>query len=195
MHGAYRMQKTGLEHIPLDGPAALVCNHVSFVDVLAIMAASPRPVCFILDRRYFRMPLLGYLLRRSGAVGLAFDAPPSEVEESMTQVLNEAAKTLADGRLLALFPETTLTPDGEIQPFGPLLSRILERSPVPVIPMALQGLWGSFFSRIDGGAMRRPFRRGLFSRIGLAAGAPIDAAEATPARLRAEVTRLRGDWR
>jgi len=142
------------------------------------------------------MPVLGYLLRRSGAIGLAFDkAHPEDSEEAMAQVLNEADQTLADGKLLALFPETTLTPDGEIQPFGPLLSRILERHPVQVIPMALQGLWGSFFSRIEGSAMRRPFRRGLFSRIGLVVGAPLDAAEATPARLQTEVTRLRGERR
>ncbi len=195
VHVAYRLHKTGLDHIPLDGPAVLACNHVSFVDVLVIMAASPRPVRFILDRRYLRMPVLGYLLRRSGAIGLAFDKAHPEDSEAMAQVLNEAAQTLADGKLLALFPETTLTPDGEMRPFGPLLARILERHPVPVIPMALQGLWGSFFSRIDGSAMKRPFRRGLFSRIGLVVGPPLDAAEATPARLQTEVSRLRGDRR
>lgn len=89
------------------------------------------------------MPVLGYLLRRSGAIGLAFNEAHPEDSEGMAQVLNEAAQTLADGKLLALFPETTLTPDGEIQPFSPLLARILERHPVQAVHGAA-GIVGQF---------------------------------------------------
>jgi len=192
VHGAYRLEKKGLEHIPLDGPAVLVCNHVSFVDTMVILGASPRPIRFLLDQRYFRIPVLGYLLRRSGAIGIAFD---DEWPETVEQAVKEAAATLAAGELLALFPEVTITPDGNIQPFRPLISRILASQPAPVIPMALQGLWGSYFSKISGRAMQRPFRRGFLSRIALVIGAPLDAAEATPERLQAAVTGLRGEYR
>jgi 1-acyl-sn-glycerol-3-phosphate acyltransferase len=68
--------------------------------------------------------------------------------------------------------------------------KVLETHPVPVVPLALRNLWGSFFSRVDGGAMTRPFRRGLFSRVGLWAAAPVPAAEVTPARLRERVAAL-----
>jgi 1-acyl-sn-glycerol-3-phosphate acyltransferase len=100
---------------------------------------------------------------------------------------------LAAGGLLALFPEVTHTPDGAIQPFLPFVTRILENNPIGVVPMALQGLWGSFFSQIEGNAMKKPFRRGVFSRIVLMIGTTIPSVEATPDRLQAEVTRLRGD--
>jgi 1-acyl-sn-glycerol-3-phosphate acyltransferase len=69
--------------------------------------------------------------------------------------------------------------------------KILERQPVPVVPMALTGLWGSFFSRIEqGGAMVRPFRRGMFSRVGLNVGAPVAPGQVTPELLRARVAHL-----
>ena len=72
---------------------------------------------------------------------------------------------------------------------------VLERCQAPVVPLALRGLWGSFFSRVEGSAMKRPFRRGMFSRIALVAGMPIPAGEATPARLQAAVVALRGEQR
>ncbi|MGE4560255.1 MAG: MFS transporter [Desulfobulbus sp.] len=187
-HGAYRLEKRGVESIPLEGPAVLVCNHVSLVDVLVIQAASPRPVRFFLDQRFFRLPLMGRLLRRSGAIEAPLDVSDAK---RLHQAQEEAAAALARGDLLGVFPEVTHTPDGELQPFRPLLAPILGRSPAPVIPMALQGLWGSFFSRIDGRALGRPFRRGLKSRIALVVGRPLQADSATPGRLQAEVARLR----
>lgn len=190
VHAAYRLDKQGLEHIPLTGPALLVCNHVSFVDVVVILGASPRPVRFILEDRFFRIPVLGYILRHSGAIAVAAAADdPAKIGQTCT----EAAQALAAGELLAVFPEGAITPNGAIQTFRPFCTALLQDHPVPVIPMALQGLWGSFFSRIEGRALKKPFRRGLFSRIGLAVGVPMAASEATPERLQAAVTRLRGN--
>jgi hypothetical protein len=69
--------------------------------------------------------------------------------------------------------------------------KILERQPVPVVPMALINLWGSFFSRVEqGGAMVRPFRRGMFNRVGLNVGTPIAAAQVVPQLLRSKVAQL-----
>lgn len=192
VHGAYRLEKRGIDHIPVEGPAVLVCNHVSLVDVLVIMAASPRPVRFLLDERFFRLPILGSLLRRSGAIGADLSDAHSA---SLVRVQEEAAATLAAGNLVALFPEVTHTPDGHLQPFRPIVTPIVARIPAPVIPMALQGLWGSFFSRIEGRALGRPFRRGLLSRIAIVIGAPLTADEATPERLRQAVQDLRGECR
>lgn len=111
----------------------------------------------------------------------------------MEKAFAEVAAALADGELVGLFPEGAITHDGELQPFRPGISRILAANPVPVVPMALSGLWGSYFSRIEGKAMQRPFRRGVFSRVSLRVGAPLAAAEALPARLQERVLALRGN--
>jgi 1-acyl-sn-glycerol-3-phosphate acyltransferase len=113
----------------------------------------------------------------------------------MERAFAEVAAALRAGQLVGIFPEGRLTDSGEIQPFRPGIQRILDATPVPVVPMALRGLWGSFFSRMKGQVMTRPFRRGLFSRIGLAAAPPVAPQLATPEGLQAEVQTLRGDWR
>ena len=66
---------------------------------------------------------------------------------------------------------------------------------MPVVPLALKGLWGSFFSRVAGRAMTQPFRRGVFSKIGLEAGPAFPPAQATPESLQDAVLALRGDWK
>ena len=113
----------------------------------------------------------------------------------MERAFAEIDAALATGDLVGIFPEGGITRDGELQPFRPGVTRILQARPVPVIPMALSGLWGSFFSRIDGAAMKRPFRRGLFSAVDLRVGPPVGASAATPEHLHAEVLRLRGERR
>ena len=188
----YRLRSEGVEHIPLDGPALLVANHVSFADAVILMGASPRPIRFVMDHRIFRTPLLGFVFRHCGAIPIA---SAKEDPALMEKAFAEVATALADGQLVGIFPEGNITADGELQPFRPGVARILAASPVPVVPMALSGLWGSFFSRIDGVAMKTPFRRGVFSAIGLKVGAPLDAAAATPERLFESVLALRGERR
>jgi 1-acyl-sn-glycerol-3-phosphate acyltransferase len=188
-HGLYRLKVQGADHIPVEGAAVLVCNHVSLVDVLVIQAASPRPVRFLLDEKFFRLPILGRVLRRSGAIAAPLDGSQPEL---LARAQQQAAAMLAQGDLVALFPEITHTPDGKLQPFQPLLAPMLASTPAPVIPMALQGLWGSFFSRIDGHTLGRPFRRGINSLISLVVGEALAAQDATPERLHAEVGRLLG---
>ena len=189
---AYRLRSEGVEHIPHEGAAVLVCNHVSFVDSLVIMGAAPRPVRFVMDHRIFKLPLLSYIFRHGGAIPIA-SAKDDPV--LMEKAFAEVSTALNNGELVAIFPEGGLTPDGELQTFRPGISRILADTPVPVIPMALSGLWGSYFSRIDGTAMKKPFRRGLFSRIQLRVGAPVAATAATAESLQAQVAALRGGER
>jgi 1-acyl-sn-glycerol-3-phosphate acyltransferase len=111
----------------------------------------------------------------------------------MDRAFDEVAKALDAGDLVGIFPEGKITADGNINPFRPGITRILARNPVPVVPMALRGLWGSFFSRKDGPAMTRPFRRGVLSRIELVVGAAVPAGEVTPERLQLAVSAMRGD--
>jgi len=185
----YRVRVVGLQNVPDEGPCVIAANHVSYVDAVAIAACVRRPVRFVMDHRIFVTPGLGWLFRTMGAIPIA---PGREDAALKQRAFEEAAGVLARGEVLGIFPEGRLTPDGELGDFRPGLTEILERTPAPVVPMALQGLWGSFFSRSAGGrAMRKV--RGVFSRIALVAGAPIAAREATPARLREAVAALRGD--
>ena len=112
----------------------------------------------------------------------------------MERAFAEVSRALDEGELVGIFPEGVITDTGDLYPFRPGIARILARNPVPVVPMALRGLWGSFFSRKDGPAMTRPFRRGVLSKIELVTGAAVPAAEALPGRLQTDVTALRGDW-
>ena len=184
-HLAYRFRIRGEENIPVAGAAILVCNHVSFVDAVLLMAASPRPIRFVMDHRIFMVPVLGALFRLAKAIPIA---PRIEDPAAYDAAFEAAAQVLREGELLGIFPEGGITLDGELQQFKGGVMKILKRQPVPVIPMALTGLWGSFFSRIEqGGAMVRPFRRGIFSRVGLNVGAPLLAEQVSPDLLQARV--------
>jgi 1-acyl-sn-glycerol-3-phosphate acyltransferase len=189
VRAAYRLRTEGLEHIPEECAAVIVCNHVSFADAVVVMGASPRPIRFVMDHRIFKIPLLSYIFRHTGAIPIA---SAKEDPAMMEAAFFEVSKALAAGELVGIFPEGNITRDGELQIFRPGISRILADNPVPVIPLALSGLWGSFFSRIDGEAMKTPFRRGLFSRIALRAAPAVAPAQATPENLFKIVQKLRG---
>ena len=188
----YRVKVTGLEHVPESGAAVVVCNHVSFVDPIVLMGLSPRPIRFVMDHRIFRLPVMNFIFRTSRAIPIA---PRKEDEALMERAFADVNEALGQGDLVGIFPEGAITRDGEIATFRPGITRILGDRPVPVVPMALQGLWGSFFSRVRGKAMTRPFRRGMFSRIGLAIGAPLSPGEATPEALQERVLALRAGQR
>ena len=189
----YRFKVQGDQHIPSTGAAVLVCNHVSFIDAVLLMAASPRPMLFLMDHRIFRQPVLGWLFRLAKAIPIA---PQKEDPQAYEAAFECAAEVLRAGDLLAIFPEGGITKDGTLQPFKGGIVKILDRAradglDVPVVPMALTNLWGSYFSRIEQGtAMVRPFRRGFLNRVGLNVGAPMSAAEVTPELLFARVDGL-----
>jgi 1-acyl-sn-glycerol-3-phosphate acyltransferase len=191
-HFIYRFRVQNDEHIPVNGPAVLVCNHVSFVDAVLLMAASPRPIRFVMDDRIFQTPVLGALFRLAKAIPIA---PKSQDPATYEAAFEASAAVLREGDLLAIFPEGGITRDGQLQPFKAGIMKILERAEadgvhVTVVPMALINLWGSFFSRIGGVAMSRPFRRGFFSRVGLNVGTALAPAQVSPEALQAEVQRL-----
>jgi 1-acyl-sn-glycerol-3-phosphate acyltransferase len=192
VHSVYRLEKSGLERIPDEGPALIVANHVSFVDALVIAAAVRRPVRFVMDHRIFGVPLLNFVFRTGKAIPIA---SAKEDPQMMERAFAEVAKALREGDLVCIFPEGRITDTGELYPFRPGLKRILEETPVPVVPVALRGLWGSFFSREGGAAMSRPWRMRPFAKIGLAVGERVHAVEATPEALQARVAELRGEWR
>jgi 1-acyl-sn-glycerol-3-phosphate acyltransferase len=195
----YRFDIKGESHIPTEGAAVLVCNHVSFIDAVLLMAASPRPIRFIMDHRIFKVPVLGWLFKLAKAIPIA---PQKEDPAAYEAAFAKALDVLREGDLLAIFPEGAITRDGTLQPFKGGVMKIVESARAeglepPVIPMALTNLWGSYFSRIElrGGeqvAMAKPFRRGFFSRVGLNVGGPVPPVEVQPESLRQRVSALLG---
>ena len=188
----YRIDRTDLEKIPHEGPAILVCNHVSFVDALVLGGCVRRPIRFVMYYKIFHLPLLSFVFKTANTIPIA---GAREDQEMMDNAFDQISEALQNGELVCIFPEGKITEDGELNIFRPGVMRALERDPVPVIPLALRGLWGSFFSRAHGNAMTRLFPRGILSRLELVAGDPVSAETVTPELLQAKVEELRGDWR
>ena len=192
IHTIHRVQTVDTERIPESGPAVLVCNHVSYVDAIVIMAASPRPIRFVMYYRIFRIPLLSWIFRTAHAIPIA---TAKEDPEILERAFVEIDQALHEGELVCIFPEGRLTSDGEISEFKSGVARIVARNPVPVIPMALRGLWGSFLTRSPGNPFERSFRRGLRSKLALIVGAPLAGSQVPPEMLQERVSELRGSWR
>ncbi|TKC80324.1 MFS transporter [Trinickia terrae] len=189
VHTFYRIRLVHSERIPETGAAVLVCNHVSFVDAVVIMAESPRPIRFVMDHRIFRTPFTGWLFRHAKAIPIA---PAHEDAALLARAYDACADALAEGELVCIFPEGKLTKTGELNPFRHGVSEIVQRAPVPVVPMALRGLWGSVFSRAEDAHWPRPVRKGVMSRLTLAVAEPLEPHAATPEVLQRIVGELRG---
>lgn len=187
----YRVHRIGIGQIPHRGAAILVCNHVSYVDALVVMAASPRPIRFVMDHKIFKVPVLSWFFKTAKTIPIA----PANEDAALTEkAYVEIAQALHDGDLVCIFPEGKLTLTGEIDGFKGGIKKITDSSQVPVIPMALRGLWGSWFTHSRQSLLKRRLRRGIFSRLELVVGEPVLPADATPELLQEKVRALRGDW-
>jgi 1-acyl-sn-glycerol-3-phosphate acyltransferase len=187
----YRIEIRGVEqNIPDEGPALIVCNHVSYMDALLLSGAVPRPIRFVMYYKIFHAPVVNLAFRAARAIPIA---GAKEDPETMERAFAEIDAALANDELVGIFPEGGLTRDGEIAPFRPGVERILAARAVPVVPMALRGMWRSMWSRRDSrlGRMRVPRR--MRAHIEIVADAPIPAEQASAAALEAKVRELRGD--
>jgi 1-acyl-sn-glycerol-3-phosphate acyltransferase len=185
----YRVKPKGMENIPHDGAALLCCNHVSFVDPLILGGFIRRPVRFVMYYKIFNIPILKWVFKAAKAIPIAgYKEDPEMYEKAFTTV----KQALEEGDLVCIFPEGGLTPDGSIQEFKSGIERIIKETPVPVIPMALNNLWGSFFSRKDKNIMdRRP--RKFLAKIDLSVGPAISPQEANRHVLFEKVKALKTD--
>lgn len=183
----YRVRVSGREHLPREGACLLVANHVSFVDWMIIGAECPRPARFVMYHRFLSLPLLGVFFRDAKVIPIA---PAHEDQGLLDEAFDRIAAELEDGQVVCLFPEGKLTLDGKMNPFRTGVERILARTQVPVVPMAILGMWGSYFSKKDG-KKKRPFRR-LWSRVELRIGAPLEPAGLTAPALAKVVANLGG---
>ena len=186
-HTMYRVNHEGLDKIPEEGGAVLVCNHVTYVDALILAGAVRRPIRFIMFKPIYDLPVLNFVFRVGGAIPIHSE---KEDPETYANAFREIKAGLDAGDILCIFPEGSLTKDGEIAQFRLGIEKIIEASPVPVIPMALQGLWGSFFSH-SGGVFKNPSR--LWSKVKLVVGESVAASDVSADGLHTRVSDLRGD--
>jgi len=186
-HTMYRVKHHGMEHIPDEGPCMLVCNHVSYVDALLLAGAIRRPVRFVMFKPIYDMPLLNYIFRTGKTIPIdSKTRNPVIYERAFVRIREE----LEAGEVVCIFPEGKLTDDGEVAEFRAGIEKIVADYPVPVIPMALSGLWGSFFSHKGGKALTRLPRR-FWSRIKLAVGDAVAPEQVRADDLRERVLALR----
>ena len=163
-----------------------MCNHVSYVDALVIMGASSRPIRFVMDKSISEIPLLKYLFRHAGVIPIC---SPRQSESTYNQAFESIHQALTNDELVCIFPEGRLTADGQLGEFRPGIDKILARDPVTVIPMALKGLWGSYFSHKDGHALTtRPKR--FWSKVSVKLDDPINGTDANRHLLRDKVAAM-----
>jgi 1-acyl-sn-glycerol-3-phosphate acyltransferase len=187
----YRVDVVGIEdHVPDEGAALLVCNHVSYMDALILSSAIPRPIRFVMYYKIFQTPGAGWIFKAARAIPIAgAREDPALMEKAFADV--DAA--LADGELVCIFPEGHLTKDGQIAPFKGGVERILARRAVPVVPMALKGMWLSMWSQRDSRLGRLRLPRRFRADVEVEAAPAVPGAEATADRLEATVRAMRGD--
>ena len=187
----YRIRPLGLENIPRKGPAVVVCNHVSFIDPIILGGSVARPMRFVMYYKIFEMPFLSFFFRTAKAIPIASKA---EDEGLMNAAFEKVDAELAAGNIVCIFPEGGLTMDGEVQRFRPGIEKIIKRRAVPVVPVALGRMWGSWFSRRKQGGIRKVPGR-LFARVPVIFGEPVAPADVTAERLELLVRTLRGELR
>ncbi|MDW6092501.1 MFS transporter [Vibrio rhizosphaerae] len=184
----YRVRYRNLHHLPSQGGALIICNHVTYLDALILSAASPRLIRFVMEADYATLPLIRPVLNRAGVIPIC-----ATHGKTIRRAFVQIEKALQQGELVCIFPEGRLTSDGEIGPFLRGLDIIIQHTSSPVIPMALKGLWGSYFSRHRGRACRGLPKR-LRAKIEVVAAPPITASDTDSIQLRQHVAELRGDW-
>ena len=189
IHTVYRIRKEGLERIPERGPAILACNHVSYVDALVIAGCVRRPIRFVMYHKIFQIPLLRFVFRTAGAIPIA---SRKENPELLERAFEQIADSLEKGQLVCIFPEGRIMRDGALNVFRPGLERIVQRNPVPVIPIALRGLADSLFARGSGRSLRN-FPWLLWAEIALIIGMPVAPEAATAGGVREAVAGLLQD--
>ncbi len=188
IHSIYHVRTRGLEKIPDEGPVVLVCNHVSYVDALIIAGCIRRPVRFVMYYKIYNLPVLNFIFRTAKTIPIA---GKYEDEALLKKAFDDIDQALLDGDVVCIFPEGKLTVDGKMNKFRDGIEKIIARRPVPVIPMALQGLWGSAFSRQRSNIFYRLFK-GFKSSIGLLVGDMIAPQKVSAKMLQKKVQDLYG---
>ncbi len=177
----YPTRVKGLERFPKEGGVLMICNHVSFMDAILLYAATNRPARFIGGPCSIRFPFIGWAYKRFNVI----DISSNRAKEAIVKTV----EALEQGDVVCIFPEGRLTRTGTLYPFKRGATLMARKAGVPVVPVYLDGMWGSIFS-----FAHKPFtyRSGmpLRRRVGIQFGEPIPCEEATAERMQDEVMKL-----
>ncbi|MCO4792772.1 MAG: MFS transporter [Bacteriovoracaceae bacterium] len=179
-HTFYKLEVKGHDNIPKDGPIILATNHVTYIDWIFIMAASPRPVRFIIDNAFYSLPTGKFWFSQAGLIPIATRKESAEVLE---KAFSNISQNIKEGHCLGIFPEGWITRDGKIKKFQPGLIKIIKKDPVSIVPVTLEGLWGSIFS-FEGGKIIFKFPKTLRRTVVVHIGQPITPEEYCPDKMR-----------
>ena len=165
----YKFSFEGEENIPSDGPVILIANHVSYIDWLFMTAVTKRTPKFVMWYVFFKMPIINIFFKGAKAIPIA---GIKEDQSVMHKAFKDIDLALKNQHSVAYFPEGFITGDGEMLFFRPGLDRITACNDVKIVPMYIDGMWGSFFSRKNGKActslkaLLREFKRKVDVQVG-----------------------------
>jgi acyl-[acyl-carrier-protein]-phospholipid O-acyltransferase/long-chain-fatty-acid--[acyl-carrier-protein] ligase len=144
-HSVYRIRIVNPQHVPLNGPALLVANHLSFIDGLLVGACVQRFVRFMVYAPFFEMPLLGRLFKLMRAIPTGGGGARGALA-----AIRRAREELQGGHVVCIFAEGAISRTGNMLPFKRGFEKIVADLDVPIVPVHLDQVWGSIFSFKDG---------------------------------------------
>ena len=183
----YRIRKFGVDNVPATGPALLVCNHVSYVDWLLLLAAQKRFVRFVIFAAWTKRFGIRHLLRWAGAIPIDGFAGPRAIVKS----LRGASDALKKGELVCIFAEGRFTRTGFMLPFHRGFEQVVKHAPAPIIPVCLDHLWGSIFS-FRGGKIFWKWPQEMPYPVSVAFGKPMPPTSSA-AEVRLAIQKLSAD--
>ena len=169
-HTIYRLDVEGAENVPSHGGALLVPNHGSLVDAVLVLAATDRPVRFLMFKDIYDRPLLKPFFKILHVIPISSQQGPRE----MIRSLREATASVERGELVCIFPEGEMTRIGRMLPFRRGMERIMKNVDAPIVPMNLDGTWGSIFS-FSGGRFFWKWPRRIPYPVRVTFGRPLPA--------------------
>lgn len=181
----YRPRYIGFDHIPETGGAVIICNHVSYMDGPLIDAGCKRRVRYLIDQDIYNLPGVHYLMTLDKAIPISYN------RKAVEKAFDDISEALKAGDIVCIFPEGSLTYTGSLGRFRPGIEFILRRDPVPVIPMALSGMWGSAFSRKYRKSAFRWWPRKWGRRVTMVCGPAIAPEQVTVNYLQEMVLKLK----
>jgi len=189
VHSVYRIKTKNMERIPADGPALIVCNHAGFVDPAILLPAIPRPARFVMFGDFYNWPIVKYIFKGLKSIPIM----PKRLDPKLfTQAFDTIEQELEAGKLVVVFPEGGITLDGEVRRFQPGIEQIIKRTPVPVIPVAIHGVWGTWSSRHKGSAFTG-IPKAFMKQITVSCGDPVPPEEMDRVMIREKVLALLAD--
>lgn len=176
VHIVYRIRVSGSRNIPQRGAALLIPNHVSWADALILIAVCRRRIRFVMERSIYDTPFFNRIFRFKGVIPVS----ASDDKKQLLEFVRRSRQVIEDGDLLCIFAEGSITRDGQVQEFMAGFERVVKGRDCPIIPVYLDGLWGSILSYAHGRLLSKfPsfFRRTVSVLIGEAMPAESSAKE------------------